>query len=216
MKTLLIALILMSSVAAHAQNVAAVTDDTNVMTVSTGVEYGFVAGVGYARAVPLAGRLVLVGGDASLAWAGADPDDYRISAGAQVPLVDRARWKLLGGLAAVVRGTDNDLGAFTTIAGDVSLVGGRYAPRGFIAVELGADAALTTHITPSDEYRMTVYDDAKSGWYGGTGTMLRAGVQGGVTLARYDVILRAGRLLDTAGQGALMPIYATLALDTRW
>jgi hypothetical protein len=216
MKTLIITLILMSSIAARAQNVAVVREDSNVMTVTTGVEYGFVAGVGYTRAVPVAGRLLLVGGDAALAWAEADPHDYRISAGAHMPLVDGRRWKLLGGLAAAVRGAENDLGGFTTLASDVSLVGGRYAPRGFIAAEVGIDTALTTHVTPSDEYRMTVYADAKSGWYGATGSMVRAGLQGGVTLDRCDVILRAGRLVDTAGQGALMPIYATLALDTRW
>jgi hypothetical protein len=219
MKTLIIiAVVLVSPLVARAQNVnvAAIADDSNVMTVTTGVEYGFVAGVGYTRALRIADRQLLVGGDAALAWAEADPSDFRLSAGARMPLVDGARWKVLGGLAASVRGTDNDLGRFTAIAGDAAIVAGRYAARGFVAAELGIDTTLSTHITPSEMYRMDVYPDAKSGWYGATGSMLRVGLQGGVTIARYDVILRAGRLLDTAGQPALMPIYGTLGVAARW
>ncbi|HTL37779.1 MAG TPA: hypothetical protein VL326_31825 [Kofleriaceae bacterium] len=219
MKTLIIiAVVLASPLVARAQNVnvAAVANDSNLMTVTTGIEYGFVASVGYTRALRVQDRQLLVGGEASLAWAEADPSDFQLSAGARMPIVDGSRWKLLGGLAAVVRGTDNDLGRFTTIAGDAALIGGRYARRGFVAAELGIDTALTTHITPSEMYRMTVFPGAKSGWYGETGSMVRAGLQGGVSFARYDIVLRAGRLLDTAGQAALMPIYGTLALDARW
>jgi hypothetical protein len=219
MKTLIIiAVVIVSPLVARAQNVnvAAIPDDSNLMTVTTGMEYGFVASVGYTRALRVANRQLLVGGDAALAWAEPDPSDFRLSSGVRMPLVDGSRWKLLGGLAVSVRGTDNDIGRFATIAGDAAIIGGRYAPRGFVAAELGIDMPLTAHITPSEMYRMTVFPDAKSGWYGATGGMMRAGLQGGVTVGRCDIVLRAGRLFDTKGQGALMPLYATLALDTRW
>jgi hypothetical protein len=219
MKTLIIiAVVLASPLVARAQNVnvAAIGDDSNLMTITTGMEYGFVASVGYTRALRVSDRQLLVGANASLAWAEPDPSDFRLSAGARMPLVDGSRWKLLGGLAVSVRGADNDLGRFTTIASDAAIIGGRYMARGFVAAELGIDTALTTHITPSEIYTMTVFPDAKGGWYGATGNMVRVGLQGGVTVGRCDVVLRAGRLLDTAGQGALMPVYATLALDTRW
>jgi hypothetical protein len=54
---------------------------------------------------------------------------------------------------------------------------------------------------------MNVYDDARDGWYGNPG---------GITHGRHDVILRAGRMIDVAGEPALIPIYATLTFGTRW
>lgn len=55
-----------------------------------------------------------------------------------------------------------------------------------------------------------------AGWYEAPGAMLREGLAGGFTAGSYDVSLRAGRLLDTKGQSALFPIYATLAVARRW
>ena len=60
MKTLIALLVvLLAPLAAHAQdvNVAALDDGTNVVTVTTGAEYGLVLGAGYARVAAVADLL---------------------------------------------------------------------------------------------------------------------------------------------------------------
>jgi hypothetical protein len=197
-------------------NIAALRDDANVATVQTGAEYGLVLGAGYARVTSFADRPLIIGADLTVGWAEVDIDDFRLRANALTPFVNGQRWKVLGGVAASLRGANNNLGRMINLGGDARILAGRYAPRGFIAAELGADWAFATHVEHGDTYRMIVYADAKDGWYGNTGSMLRAGLQGGVTLGRHDVILRAGRLVDTAGDPPLLPFYGTLTFNTRW
>jgi hypothetical protein len=219
MKTLItfLAVLLAWPLSSSAQdlNIAALEDGTNIVTVKTGAEYGLMLGAGYARVASVADRPVVLGVDLALQWAEVDIHDFRLSAGALAPLFGGARWKILGAVAASVRGTDNDLGAMTNVGTDVAILAGRYAPRGYLAAELGFDWAIATHIEHGDTYRMH-YADARDGWYRTPGGMLRAGLQGGISLGRHDVILRAGRLVDIAGEPATFPFYGTLTFDTRW
>jgi hypothetical protein len=211
-------LVLTVPLTAHAQavNFGTLDDDTNVVTVTAGAEHGLVVGAGYARVLSIAGHPILVGGDLTLGGAEIDVGDFRVRAGALVPLAGTGNWKVLGGLTAVARGTENDLGRMTNVGADVALLGGRYIARGFFAAELGADWAIATHVSHGETYRMTVYADARDGWYGNTGAMLRAGGQAGVSFGRHDIILRAGRLVDISGESPLFPFYGTLTFDTRW
>ena len=219
MKNLLLIVILtLVPVPAHAQhvNLGVLDDTTQVATVTTGAEHGLVLGLGYARVQPVAGRPIVVGGDLSLGWAEIDLSDFRLRAGALAPIVGGRSWKVIGGLTTTVRGTENDIARMTNVGVDVAVLAGRYARRGFVAAELGFDWAMATHVAHGDAYRMTVYSDARDGWYGNPGGVLRAGLQGGVSLGRFDLVLRAGRLTDATGAPAKLPFYGTLSFATRW
>ena len=43
-----------------------------------------------------------------------------------------------------------------------------------------------------------------------------ATVRTGVSFGGNDIVLRAGRLFDIAGQPAAFPLYLTLGYDRRW
>lgn len=197
-------------------NLGSLDDEPNRVQVSTGAEYGFVAGVGYSRILPFLDRRVVLSGEATLPWASLDLADYRVRAGALVPIVGSTRWKLAGALAPTLRGTRNQVSDMTDLGVDASLVGGFYTPRWFVALESGVDLALTTHVRPSDAYRMNVHAGAQDGWFANPGANLRGGLQAGVTLARYDLILRAGQVRDAGGAAPLLPFYGTLTVDARW
>jgi hypothetical protein len=204
MKRLIIALLVALPLTASADvNVAALEDDTNVVSVKTGAEYGLIVDVGYARDL---GRVV-VGADVALAG---DVNDFRLSSGVLVPIVG-SRWRVIGAATASIAGANNDLGRMTTLGADLAVFAGRYTRRSVIAAEVGFDAALTTHVTHDATYRMLVYENAKDGWYAAPGGTLRVGLQGGVTFGRFDVILRAGRM-----QPGLIPFYATLGVAARF
>jgi hypothetical protein len=213
-----IAIVIAMCATAHAQafDVAAVADGTNIATVTTGVEHGLVVGGGYERGLSLAGRPILVGGDAALSAADMDPHDFRVRAGVLVPILGHARWRWSAGADAVVRGTSDDIARMIDIGFDAQTLAGYYPGGWFVAAEVGLDWALATHIAPTDDYRMLVYAGAREGWYHNTGGLIRAGAQAGIGFGRNDLTLRAGAVRDTSGDAPMIPFYATLGYDRRW
>ncbi len=121
-----------------------------------------------------------------------------------------------GAVASSLRGTSSGIGTMTDVGVDASLVGGFYARRWFVALESGADFALSTHITHSDGYRMSSYPDAKDGWYADAGANIRGGAQAGIRFDRYDVTLRVGQVRDSTGEAPLLPFYGTLTVGAGW
>jgi hypothetical protein len=184
----------------------------NRIYLRTGAEFGFVGAMGYARAVDVLGRRVLLLGEVTVPWAELDTNDYQIRAGALVPVLAWHGWNLAGSLAPTLRGTENDLGTWTAFGVDAGVTGGHYSRHWFVAGELGFDYTLTTHVTNSQTYRNTVYAGARDGWYVNPGGNYRLGAQAGASFGRYDVVLRGGILRDMVGNPPLLPIYATLAL----
>jgi hypothetical protein len=191
-------------------------EPANRVHVRTGAEYGFVAGVGYARTVSLLDRRLLLTGDVTVPFGGVDASDYRVRTGALVPIVGARRWRLAGSVAPTVRGTQNAAGTMTSLGTDLGVQGGFYARHWFVAGETGFDWSMTTHITHSDEYRELVYPGARDGWYAMSGGIIRYGVQAGASFGRHDLVLRAGQMIEIGGETPMLPFYGTLALDTRW
>jgi hypothetical protein len=206
--------------AARAQevNLARLGDPSaNHVQLTTGAEYGLVAGVGYARAVPLAGRTVLLGADLSLPWAHLASGDWRARATALAPIAGGDGWTLAGMLAPVLRESSSDADRMWGLGLDLGVLGGYYAPGWFVSSELGFDWEIATHISHSDAYRQLVYADARDGWYSTPGGNFRLGLQAGLSFSRYDLVLRTGRLRSIQGDGPPMfPFYGTLSIDARW
>lgn len=213
------AAVVVAPLAAQAQevNLSRLDDEpANRVHVRTGAEYGFVAGVGYARTVSLLERRLLVTGDVTLPWAGLDASDYRVRVGALVPIVGSRRWRLAGTVAPTARGTKSVINRMTSFGTDVGLQGGFYARSWFVAGEAGVDWAMTTHVAHSDAYRETVYEGARDGWYALAGANIRGGLQVGASFGRHDLVLRAGRMIDIGGAPPMLPFYGMLTFDTRW
>jgi hypothetical protein len=188
----------------------------NRVYVRTGAEWAFVAGAGYARSVSLLGRHVLLLGELTAPWAAANTSNYQARAGALAPIFAWHGFRLAGSLEPTVRGTSNDLGRMTAVGADAGLTGGYYASRWFLASEFGFDYTVSTHITHSQLYRDTVYENARDGWYINPGGNYRLGGQAGASFGRYDAVLRAGILRDMMGGLPTFPYYATVALVTSW
>lgn len=201
---------------AHADvNLGAVAPGTSVVSARTGQDYGVIVGVGYARAVDVVDRALLVGVDASAVLANM-AGDTQVRISATLPIVGRGPWRLFGAVGATGRTARNPVADMVGFAGDVSLLAGRFSARWFAAAEVGADIALATYIAHTSEYRMAAFPDARDGWYRATGVNLQYGVQGGMTFGRCDAILRLGKLGDVEGGAPLIPIYGTFAVAVRF
>jgi hypothetical protein len=209
----------MASLAVRAQdvNLSRLDDEpVNRVHLRTGAEHGFVTSVGYARTISLLDRRVLLTGDVTMPLGGLDASDYRVRAGALVPVVGMRRWRIAGSLAPTMRGTENPASRLTSLGADLSLQGGFYARHWFVAGETGFDWALSTHVTHSREYRERVYEGARNAWYAMPGAIVRYGLQAGASFGRHDLVLRAGQMVEVGGEKPLLPFYGTLALNTRW
>jgi hypothetical protein len=218
MKRAIAIAMVLASAPAHAEeiNFAALDAGDHQVHVRAGAEYGFVLGAGYAQTFSWRDRPVVIGGDLTMPFAEADGGDFAARASVTAPIIVAGPWHVIGSVAPTVRTTKNDIARMVSIDTDLELVAGRYTRRWFAAAELGFDAALATHVAHADAYRMTVYPDAVDGWYRTPGGNFRYGVDAGLSFGRYDVILRAGKLVDVAGNVPLLPIYGTLTLVTRW
>lgn len=188
----------------------------NLVQFRSGVEYGFIAGAGYGRALTLGSRTLLLSGSVTTPWAGADTRDYGARVGATIDIAGTDRWRLLGGLGGRVQGTANDLSRMTTLGAEGLLVAGYWSPRWFVATEGGYDNAIATHIEHTDHYRAVYHAGARDGWYRDTGSNIRLGLAGGVTFGPYDFVLRAGQARDREGHHQLLPAYAVFELNRRF
>jgi hypothetical protein len=198
-------------------NQAAVDDARpNMLHLTTGVEYGFVAGIGYSRGFAIGNRRLLLSGTVVAPWAEPDTRDYDARIGASIDILARDRLRLVGGLGGGMRGTANVMSRMKSVSADGVLLGGYWTRRWFVAGEGGYDGAIATRIEHSDEFRETVYADARDGWYVDSGANLRLGVTGGVSFRRYDAVLCAGTARDREGRSHFLPGYATLGLNVRF
>ena len=188
----------------------------SAVAVGTGFSGAFVAGLGYAHAVDGLGHRAIVDAELDVPWVEIDGHDWRLRAGIAMPFSIAGRWCVLPRIAPTLRASANEVADLIGVGVDVAVVAGYVAPRWSIGAELGFDAALVTHVTPTPAYRMAINDGATAGWYAGTGGMLRYGLQAGVTFGSNDIALRAGRLMMTTGDPPILPMYATVSYARRW
>jgi hypothetical protein len=181
-----------------------------------GLDHGIVTSGGYGRVLPLADRLLVLDATLTFPFGKFDLNDYEIRTTAATPLVGNERWKLVGRVSPTLRGTKNDFVRLTGFATDFGLLGGYYAPRGFVAAGLGFDWAISTHVKHSDEYRDRVYEDAQSGWYATPGGEFHADLEGGITFGRVDVTLRLAHVRDVRLKPAMIPVAAGLGVNVHW
>ena len=188
----------------------------NTVHAEVGAEYAFVMSGGYSRTIQLGDRPLVVGGMLTVPWAKLDLHDYQLRSTVAAPLVGDRKWKLVGRVAPTLRGTKNDINRMTGFATDFSFLGGYYAPRGFVAADLGFDWAISTHIKHSDEYRRTHYAGAKDGWYATPGGNFHAGLQGGFSVRSVDFTLRFAHVRDVRLQPLFLPFAATAGVNVHW
>lgn len=169
-----------------------------------GVDSAFVAEVDYAHSI---GPVVL-DGELDVPWDTPDFGDWRIRAGISVPLGER--WRVVPRIAPTVRASSNTSANLVGIGADLSVVAGYVGRRWFAGGELGFDAEVATHVTPSASFKMTVFPGA-AGWYSALGGIARAGVVTGTTFGANQLELRIGPTF-----GTLLPAYATLGYARRF
>jgi len=134
---------------------------------------------------------------------------------ARAPLFERERFKIIDRLALFHQSTSNPLYHSRGLGLAENIIVGYFAPRAWIAGELGMRFTFANHITHSDRYIEDVNPDAQSGWYRATVALLQIGAQAGVHIAdRVELSLRAGIDTTFRGQGRTAPLFG--AISAAW
>jgi hypothetical protein len=188
------------------------TDRPGIVEVRGGFDHALLGEVGYRHVLAWGAKQVILGGDVAMPWAKADLHDYRLRATVGLPL-GWEHWKVAGWLSPTLRGTRNVVSDMTAAGVDVRLTGGYYARRWFVVGEAGLDWVAATRISFSDRYRDVVYSGAKDGWYRTPGGTTYAGLQAGVSLSSFDVVVRAGHPRTTALEEQTFPMYLSLGVN---
>ncbi len=173
---------------AQEANLGAITEDhPNIVKTTTGLDHGFVFGVGYGRLFRILRHPTVIHAQVSMPWAKFDLQDSQWKLGATIPILGKGHWRLSGRIDTVVRTTHNDINRMVSIGADIRLTGGYVSPSWFAGSLVGFDWALTTHIKHTDAYRETVFSQARDGWYRGTGGTVYMGLYGGYSFGKLDL-----------------------------
>ncbi|MEO6285282.1 MAG: hypothetical protein ABIO93_17940 [Dyadobacter sp.] len=184
-------------------------------TLNAGLDYGLTYGAAYAHRlntrVPIALTM-----DASIPSGHKLLDDFKVRMGLQVEVLRVGNLSATLKVNGVFRRFENPGARLLNFGGEFGGIVGYCKPGWFIAGEAGFDKAIVTHV----QHAASVVDQTaglRSGWYIPTGGNFQYGLQGGVSLRKTDLTLRAGRLLQQDFKTSpLLPLYAQLGINRRF
>ncbi len=203
MKTQIIhLLILISILSANAANAQSINwgslkpEYRHLVNVNTGMEHGFVYGLGYGY--HFHNRLFSIVPNFQYSFPSGKNlfDDFKMKAGVQISWVEIHHFHFSTNIHGVFRTYENDFTRLLNFGCDLTAVAGYYRPKWFVAGEAGFDKAVVTYFKHSQLYREQ-YAGVVDGWYEpATGGNFYYGLQAGGSFRRHDLYARGGALLS--------------------
>lgn len=189
-----------------------------LLHVNAGAEYGVIAGIGYHHLLPVKKFPIWVGGEFSLPLGNELADDFKVKSGVQIRLASISHFRFSARLQAVSRRYHNSSVAVFNFGSDVAGTLGYYRRHWFLGAEAGFDKAIVSHFKHSAWYKKNIYNNVVDGWYEpATGGNFYYGLQGGYSLKKNDITLKAGKLLQQDfNSQPLLPFYGQLGVNFRF
>lgn len=191
-------------------------DQKHIANVNVSADHGLTYGVGYGY--KLRSKLpVILNAEYSFPSGKNIPDDFKTRIGAQVDWFHLDNFHFVTKVQGVFRRYQNDYARLLNFGSDLSGTIGYYKPRWFVAGEIGFDKAIVTNFKHSDIYKQN-YPDVKDGWYEpSTGGNFYYGIQAGLSRKKFDVYLKAGKLIEQDFRTSpLLPISGQLGISIKF
>ena len=190
-------------------------EQKHILNLNAGAEYGMVGGVSYGYQLKTKLPVILTG-EYSSPFGKVVFDDFKTKIGAQVRLVNIDGFCVSAKATGVFRRFENPLVRLVNFGSDFSGTIGYYKPKWYVALEGGFDKAIVTHFKHSGHYRQ-FFPSVEDGWYQPpTGGNFYYGLQTGVSFKKYDITLKAGKMVSQGFKTAPMsPFYAQLGFNLR-
>ena len=144
-------------------------------------------------------------------------DDFKTKMGGQIDWVQLGNFHFISKIHGVFRRYQNDNARLLNFGSDLSGTIGYYRSKWFIAGEIGFDKAIVTHFKHSDFFKSN-YPGVKDGWYEpATGGNFYFGIQAGISRKKFDVYLKAGKLVEQDFKTLpMLPIYGQLGVNFKF
>lgn len=196
-----------------------VIDGANRVYTRVGIDPALGMALGYARELDFAdtGRNWLLFGDFSTPFVSFGRSGA-LEPGAYLPIVRYKLFRFSTEATFELGWTRNRNYNSVRLAPGLGLlpgIGGK-DNRWYVDAIFAYERAIANHIVHTDFYREVFYEDAKDGWYYGTGSRFRMGLRVGFRINRFDLELRAAhdrteRFRFAGGS----PVAATLGFGAR-
>jgi hypothetical protein len=218
---IIIILVVITAGAVHAQqfNFGSLDGkDHNYLYTSAGLDYALTAAeAGYGRVFHSNERPFIITAGGALSWSETDVPDFRIAAGAQTPVLNKDRWKIICKInPVVIRGVDTTISRMTHIGFDCGLAGGFYSSNWFCAAEAGADWALVNYIKYKDYYKKMLSPVLVDGRHSAASGNVTLGLLGGYSWQKSDLVFRLGYRQKLFFGMHMLPLYASVGIISRF
>jgi hypothetical protein len=188
-------------------------DRKHIINVHVSADYGLTYGVGYNY--KLRSKLpIVLNAEYSFPSGENITDDLKTKVGAQINWFHTGNLHFVTKVHGVFRRHQNDYAQLINFGSDFSGIVGYYKSKWFVAGEVGFDKAIVTHFKHSDIFKSN-YPGIKDGWYEpATGGNFYYGVQAGISRMKFDVYLKAGKLIEQDFiTSPMLPIYGQLGVN---
>jgi hypothetical protein len=206
-----------SSVQAQTINWASLKDNKHIINANLGAEHGVVYGFGYGYQIKTRFLPIIANIELSAPTGNKTFDEFKTKIGGQIRLIKYQSFQFSTRIHGVYRSYENGFVRLQNFGSDLSGIIGYYRPKWFVSGEFGFDKAIVTHFKHAKAYK-DQYTGVVDGWYEpATGGNLNYGLQAGVSFKKYDVYLRAGKMLTQDFETTpLVPLYGQLGCNLKF
>lgn len=190
----------------------------HLLHVNVGAEYGVTAGLGYHHLIPVRSFPLWIGGEFSTPAGKKPADDFKVRLGAQIRIAAFNNFQFSAKLQGISRRFQNQSVTLFNFGSDFAGTLGYYRKHWFCGAEAGFDKAIVTNFKHSEWYKKNIYSNVQDGWYEpATGGNFYYGLQGGYSMKKIDITLKAGKLLQQDFKSQpLLPFYGQLGVNYRF
>lgn len=188
----------------------------HILHVNISADYGLNYGVGYMY--KLRSKLpIVLNTEYSFPSGENITDDFKSKIGAQVDWFHTNNFHFVTKVQGVFRRYQNDYARLLNFGSDISGTIGYYKPKWFVSGEVGFDKAIVTNFKHSDAYKQN-YPNVQDGWFEPTtGGNFYYGVQAGLSRKKFDVYVKAGKLIqEDFRTSPLLPIYGQIGVNLKF
>ncbi|MBS1735519.1 MAG: hypothetical protein JSS98_02825 [Bacteroidetes bacterium] len=190
----------------------------HLLHVNVGAEYGVTASLGYHHLIPVKRFPLWIGGEFSTPAGKKPADDFKVRLGAQIRIAAFNNFQFSARVQGISRRFQNQSVTLFNFGSDFAGTLGYYRKHWFCGAEAGFDKAIVTNFKHSEWYKKNIYSNVQDGWYEpATGGNFYYGLQGGYSMKKIDITLKAGKLLQQDFKSQpLLPFYGQLGVNFRF
>lgn len=207
-----ILLTVMLSANAQSLNWNANVENKNFIYLSTGIDFGFTNTLGFAYQLKTI-KPTMINADVSMPLGEDLFDDFKVSLGSQMLLMERNKLLLTTKINGVFKTLETNLVKQSSFGLEAGVVLGYYKSSWHIAGEFGYEHVLANRLLHAEEM-VANFPEITDGWYRNTGGNFYFGVQGGKVIGeKIQLSLRLGSVSSKFDDlNPLLPFYTEIAL----